>query len=60
VQRCIVHYATPDGKITPFCTMNALHRAAAEKRIARPLDAKINTPLYDVESLIKKIENEKD
>jgi uncharacterized radical SAM superfamily Fe-S cluster-containing enzyme len=59
VQRCAVHYATPDGKIIPFCTMNTLHRAAAEKKLARPLDVKINTPLYDVESLIKKIENEK-
>jgi uncharacterized radical SAM superfamily Fe-S cluster-containing enzyme len=59
VQRCVVHYATPDGKIIPFCTMNTLHRAAAERRFARPLDAKINTPLYDVESLIKKIENDK-
>ncbi len=55
VQRCVVHYATPDGKITPFCTMNALHRAEAERRFAQPLDAKRNTPLYDVEKLTKKI-----
>jgi uncharacterized radical SAM superfamily Fe-S cluster-containing enzyme len=59
VQRCVVHYATPDGKIIPFCTMNTLHRATAEKRLARPLDARFNTPLYDIESLIKKIENDK-
>jgi hypothetical protein len=55
VQRCVVHYATPDGKITPFCTMNTLHRASTEKKFSRPLDAKMNTPLYDVESLNKKI-----
>jgi len=59
VQKCVVHYATPDGKIIPFCTMNTLHRAASERSLARPLDAKINTPLYDVESLTKKIENDK-
>jgi uncharacterized radical SAM superfamily Fe-S cluster-containing enzyme len=55
VQRCVVHYATPDGKITPFCTMNTLHRAATEKKFAKKLDAKTNTPLYDVEALNKKI-----
>ena len=55
VQRCVVHYATPDGKIIPFCTMNTLHRASTEKKFARPLDKKRNTPLYDVESLNKKI-----
>jgi uncharacterized radical SAM superfamily Fe-S cluster-containing enzyme len=58
VQRCAVHYATPDGKIIPFCTMNALHRAATEKKFARPIDPKVNTPLYDVAALTKKIEKE--
>ncbi len=58
VQRCVVHYATPDGKITPFCTMNTLHRAATEKRFAQPLDEAKNTPIYDVESLVKRIEKE--
>jgi len=58
VQRCVVHYATPDGKITPFCTMNALHRASVEKKFARPLNAKTNTPLYDVDALNKKILSE--
>jgi uncharacterized radical SAM superfamily Fe-S cluster-containing enzyme len=58
VQRCVVHYATPDGKIIPFCTMNTLHRAATEKKFARPLDSKVNTPLYDIEALTKKIEKE--
>ncbi len=55
VQRCVVHYATPNGKIIPFCTMNTLHRTSTEKKFARPLDKKRNTPLYDVESLNKKI-----
>jgi uncharacterized radical SAM superfamily Fe-S cluster-containing enzyme len=55
VKRCVVHYATLDGKITPFCTMNTLHRAATEKKFAKKLDEKANTPLYDVEALNKKI-----
>ena len=59
VQRCAVHYATPDGKIVPFCTMNALHRAATEKKFAKPIDPKVNTPLYDVAALTRKIEEER-
>ena len=34
VQNCVIHYATPDGKIRPFCTYNSLHRNAAEKQFA--------------------------
>ncbi len=57
VQKCVVHYATPDGKIVPFCTMNALQRASTEK-FAQPLDEARNTPLYDVEALKKKLLSE--
>jgi len=32
VQRCVIHYATPDGRIIPFCTMNTLHRQAVEEK----------------------------
>ena len=32
VQRCLIHYATPDGRIIPFCTMNALHRRTVEEK----------------------------
>ncbi len=31
VQRCTIHYATVDGRIIPFCTMNTLHREPYEK-----------------------------
>ncbi len=34
VQRCCIHYATPDGRIIPFCTMNSIHRASVEKKFA--------------------------
>lgn len=32
VNRCLIHYATPDGKLIPFCTMNTLHRAGVEEK----------------------------
>jgi len=37
VQRCCIHYAVPDGRIIPFCTMNSLHREAIEKKLGVPL-----------------------
>jgi uncharacterized radical SAM superfamily Fe-S cluster-containing enzyme len=36
VQRCGIHYAVPDGRIIPFCTMNSLHREKIEKQFAKP------------------------
>ena len=35
VERCGIHYAIPDGRIIPFCTMNTLHRAQIEKQFAK-------------------------
>jgi hypothetical protein len=58
VERCVIHYGTPDGRLVPFCTMNTLHRGDIEKKFAKPLDEKTNTPLYDVEKLTKKIMKE--
>jgi len=37
VQRCCIHYAVPDGRIIPFCTMNSIHRAGVEKKLGVPL-----------------------
>jgi len=37
VERCGIHYAVPDGRIIPFCTMNSLHREKIEKQFARAL-----------------------
>ena len=31
VKRCVVHYATPDLKIIPFCAYNNYHRIETEK-----------------------------
>jgi uncharacterized radical SAM superfamily Fe-S cluster-containing enzyme len=37
VQRCVIHYAVPDGRIIPFCTMNSIHRPDVEKKLGVPL-----------------------
>jgi len=37
VQRCLIHYAVPDGRIIPFCTMNSIHRVEVEKKLGVPL-----------------------
>ena len=58
VQRCVIHYATPDGRIIPFCTMNNLHREEVEKKFAKPLSADKITPLYNVQGLIRRIRME--
>ncbi|MEM0049258.1 MAG: radical SAM protein [Candidatus Bathyarchaeia archaeon] len=38
VQRCLIHYAIPDGRIIPFCTMNSIHRPIIEKALGIPLE----------------------
>jgi hypothetical protein len=39
VKRCVIHYATPDGRIIPFCTYNGgpSYRIAIEKKFGVPL-----------------------
>lgn len=37
-QRCVIHYATPDGKIRSFCTYNSFHRSKVEKEFAMPVE----------------------
>ncbi len=55
VQRCVIHYATLDGSIGLFCTMNNLHRPEIEKRYAKLLFLDKTKPLYDVQSLVRRI-----
>ncbi|MCS7121630.1 MAG: radical SAM protein [Archaeoglobaceae archaeon] len=41
VQRCQIHYATPDGKIIPFCTFNVLpeiYRDKIHEKFGLPID----------------------
>ncbi|MGC8939024.1 MAG: tetraether lipid synthase Tes [Candidatus Bathyarchaeia archaeon] len=51
VQKCAIHYATPDGKVRSFCTYNSLYRTNIEKQFATSIDEwtskigkKINEP----------------
>ncbi len=37
VQRCAIHYVTPDKKVRCFCTYNSIHRANVEKQFAIPV-----------------------
>lgn len=37
VRRCGIHYVTPDGRIIPFCSYNAIHRSLVEQKFAKPL-----------------------
>lgn len=36
VKKCGVHYATPDGRIIPFCTYNIFHRDSVESKFSVP------------------------
>lgn len=37
IERCGIHYAVPDGRIIPFCTMNSIHRTGVERELGVPL-----------------------
>lgn len=36
VERCGIHYAIPDGRIIPFCSMNTLYRPEVEQAFSIP------------------------
>ncbi|MCS7096870.1 MAG: radical SAM protein [Candidatus Methanomethylicia archaeon] len=37
VNRCVIHYALPDGTIRPFCTHNSIHRSIIEDKFSIPI-----------------------
>jgi uncharacterized radical SAM superfamily Fe-S cluster-containing enzyme len=37
VERCCIHYTTPDLRLIPFCSFNIFHRAEVEKKYSVPL-----------------------
>jgi uncharacterized radical SAM superfamily Fe-S cluster-containing enzyme len=39
VKKCVIHYATPDGRIIPFCSMNNIYREEIEEKCHVPLDS---------------------
>jgi len=36
VKKCVIHYAVPDGRIIPFCTMNSMYRQEIEDEFSVP------------------------
>ena len=42
VQRCCIHYATPDGTLIPFCTYNSgpVYREVVWQKYAQPMEIK--------------------
>ena len=38
VRQCVIHYAVPDGRIIPFCSMNTIYRKEIEKKFSKPLN----------------------
>ncbi|MDR0900699.1 MAG: radical SAM protein [Methanobrevibacter sp.] len=36
VKKCVIHYAVPDGRIIPFCTMNSMYREGIEEKFSVP------------------------
>ena len=51
VQRCCIHYAVPDGRIIPFCTMNSIHRPKIEKELGIPVEEWIKTHEKDISAV---------
>ena len=49
--RCVIHYAVPDGRIIPFCTMNTIHRQEIERQFAKPIENSRTTPLADIKAI---------
>jgi len=40
IKRCVIHFATPEGKLISFCSYNSgpTYRTATERRFSIPLD----------------------
>ena len=69
VKRCVIHYATPDGRIIPFCAFNVFpekYRDAVQEKYSIPWEEwKKTHPEYDPtkdkyvrsDELIKKLES---
>jgi len=41
VRNCVIHYAVPDGRVIPFCTMNSIYRQSIEDEFSVPLKQKM-------------------
>jgi hypothetical protein len=52
IQSCVIHYAVPDGRIIPFCTMNSIHRAEVEKKLGIPIKEWQNKHKVEISQII--------
>ena len=43
LKSCGIHYATPDGRVIPFCSYNIFHRKEIEQKFAKPMDVEGKT-----------------
>ncbi len=63
VRRCVIHYATPDGRVIPFCTFNVfpeVYRDAIQEKFSIPWNKWMEThPGYDMakEKYVRSKEN---
>ncbi|MHA1974256.1 MAG: tetraether lipid synthase Tes [Candidatus Hodarchaeales archaeon] len=53
VQKCCIHYATPDGRLIPFCNYNNLpqYREAVEASYKQPLNSKSTPQIEQTKSI---------
>ncbi len=59
VRRCVIHYATPDGRIIPFCSMNNIYRESIEEKYSIPLDQVKNKDIKkDISKTIAEVKAE--
>ena len=56
VQRCCIHYATPDGKLIPFCTYNSgpVYREQVWKKFAKKPEEN-NLPVHTIAHFFNKV-----
>ncbi|MEM2913867.1 MAG: radical SAM protein [Candidatus Bathyarchaeia archaeon] len=51
IQRCCIHYAVPDGRIIPFCTMNSIHRPVVERKFGIPIEQWQRTHKVEIDTV---------
>lgn len=42
VQNCTIHYATPDGRLIPFCSYNNIYRKIVEEKFSKVVESNTN------------------
>jgi uncharacterized radical SAM superfamily Fe-S cluster-containing enzyme len=47
LERCGIHYATPDGRVIPFCAMNTIYRPQIERKFCIPIKEDKSDPEHE-------------